>query len=91
MAHLPCSDDVSLAVAHSFVDSPVRHPPAPPQDLETKINDFASEMDTLTGEIATVKAELVDLTTGLQQVPFRDDRFTGLPLRRPFSDQRLSV
>merc|ERR1719271_2411203 len=36
-------------------------------DLETKINDYASTMETLAGEIETVKAELVDLTTGLQQ------------------------
>merc|ERR550514_1564315 len=36
-------------------------------DLETKINDYASTMETLAGEIETVKAELVDLTMGLQQ------------------------
>merc|ERR1719487_829548 len=36
-------------------------------DLETKINDYASTMETLAGEIEVVKAEIVDLTTGLQQ------------------------
>ena len=47
---------------------PPRPRPRCPQDLETKINDYASTMETLAGEIETVKAELVDLTMGLQQV-----------------------
>merc|ERR1719262_167108 len=37
------------------------------KDLETKINDFASQMETLDGEIAALKASIVDTTTELQR------------------------